>query len=115
MKNEQGVPDKGVPRPALKRVNAKGGTTRRTFLGNVGKKALYVTPVVLTLSASEARAASPSPCLPIGSPCAVNEDCCSTICHPAQQICQCLESGEMCTADAECCSGICNQLGGMCD
>ncbi len=33
-------------------------TTRRSFLGSGGKKALYLTPVILTLAAREARAES---------------------------------------------------------
>ena len=34
--------------------------TRRSFLRSVGRKTLYVTPVLMTLAAQEARAASPS-------------------------------------------------------
>ena len=62
---------------------ARSGTTRRSFLKNVGKKALYVTPVVMTLTAQEAcAAASPSfvSCGPAGDPCVVDTDCCSNNC-----------------------------------
>ena len=57
-------------------------TTRRTFLSDVGRKAAYITPILLTLSAAPAAASStePSYCTGAGSPCTVNEDCCSNSC-----------------------------------
>ena len=60
-------------------------TTRRAFLGGAGRKALYVTPAVLTLAAQQAFASGPV-CgshfkHTVGSPCATDgskEDCCPT-------------------------------------
>lgn len=56
--------------------------TRRAFLRGTVRKAVYVTPVVLTLSASQVRAGSvwDSTCGDEGSPCALNEECCSLMC-----------------------------------
>ena|GEM_PF-777104 len=54
-------------------------TTRRAFIRGAAKKALYVTPVVMTLAASEARAGSAdfdSTCGDKGSPCTEHADCC---------------------------------------
>ncbi len=63
-------------------------TTRRSFLTRVGTKALYLTPVVMTLTAQQARAqASPS--------------------NPS-----CAQTGSLCSDDADCCSGKCKQ--GVC-
>ncbi|MCG8408367.1 MAG: hypothetical protein MI923_24465 [Phycisphaerales bacterium] len=46
--------------PALEETTNREAT-RRSFLRNVGKKAVYITPVLMTLTAHEARAqASPS-------------------------------------------------------
>jgi len=50
--------------------------TRRAFLGGLAKKALYVTPAVLTLTAQQAVAGSASPCKPNGSPCTDHDECC---------------------------------------
>lgn len=57
-------------------------TTRRSFLSNVGRKAAYITPILLTLSAAPAAASSaiPSYCTGAGSPCSVDGDCCSESC-----------------------------------
>lgn len=56
------------------------GPTRRTFLRGAGRKAVFVTPVVMTLAASTTRAGSgwDSDCIEKGSAttCTVNEDCC---------------------------------------
>lgn len=56
-----------------------GTTTRRAFLRGTARKAVYATPVVLTMTASTARAGSEfdSTCGENGSPYAVNEDCCA--------------------------------------
>ncbi len=59
-------------------------TSRRSFLGGAGRKALYVTPAVLTLAAQPAAAASGFQCgsqfkHTIGSPCSdtgEGKDCC---------------------------------------
>lgn len=57
--------------------------SRRSFLRAAAVKALYVTPAVLTLSASHAVAGSggdfDSTCIEAGSvtPCAADEDCCN--------------------------------------
>jgi hypothetical protein len=55
-------------------------TSRREMLRMGGKKALYLTPVVMTLAASHAHAGSNDPflswCGNAGSPCVVQEDCC---------------------------------------
>ena len=64
---------------------AASGFSRRRFLGASGKKALYLTPVVLTLTAQEA-AASGMKCgsayvHTVGSPCVTEGDgkqCCPT-------------------------------------
>ena len=60
------------------------GTTRRAFLRSSVRKAAYVTPVVLTMAASEVQAGSvwDSTCVDKTSPCAVHADCCgSLMCH----------------------------------
>jgi hypothetical protein len=57
---------------------AAAGTSRRTFLGNVGKRAAFVVPIVMTLTAEQARAA-PS-CAPNGAACTSDSDCCSNKC-----------------------------------
>jgi hypothetical protein len=61
------------------------GLTRRRFLGASGKKALYLTPVVLTLSAQQASAGSGPACgsaykHTVGSPCETSgrNQCCPT-------------------------------------
>ncbi len=64
-------------------VQAASGATRRSFLRGVGKKAVYMAPVFLALSASDAHAASgdfDSTCGDIGSPCTVDAECCSNNC-----------------------------------
>ena len=38
--------------------NKPPGRTRRDFLGSGGRKALYLTPIILTLTARQAKAAS---------------------------------------------------------
>ena len=55
----------------------RSGSTRRSFLKDVGKKALNVTPVVMTLCAERAQASATQPsCGFAGSPCASDDDCC---------------------------------------
>ncbi len=57
------------------------GGSRRDFMTGVGKKALYITPVLLTLSAAQA-IASPhaASCKTLGGSCSTNSDCCSNSC-----------------------------------
>ena len=81
--------------------------TRRAFLGAVGKKALYVTPVVMTLTAQQARATSAVSCGSVDTPCTTDEDCCTTNCAAGPMTCKCESSNSGCTADIECCSGVC--------
>ena len=55
--------------------------TRRSFLKAVGKKAAYITPIVMTMSAKTALAGASKPfdstCGDTGSPCVVDGDCCA--------------------------------------
>jgi hypothetical protein len=60
--------------------------TRRAFLCGVGKRAIYIAPVVVALSASQAHAASPS-CVPSGEACLLDSDCCSNRCAGGAMIC----------------------------
>ncbi len=58
--------------------------SRRAFLSGALRKAVYVTPVIMTFAASQARAGSvvDSNCGDAGSPCAVDGDCCSGLTCP---------------------------------
>jgi hypothetical protein len=86
----EAVEPSGVP-PADSK--ADSGATRRGFLGDIGKKTAYITPVVLTLTAQRA--------LALGS-------------HPsANPSAECLDTGELCEDDPDCCSGQCT--GGVCE
>lgn len=54
---------------------------RRSLLSGAARKALWVTPVVMTLAGtSRAQASSPA-CIPSGGLCADDADCCSAICQ----------------------------------
>lgn len=60
-------------------------STRRTFLGDVGRKTVYITPVVWTLTAQQALAGGSNPsanpsCVPNGELCFDDSDCCSNNC-----------------------------------
>jgi hypothetical protein len=57
-------------------------TDRREFLRGVGKRAIYVAPVVAALTAAQAHAqGKPSPsCVPSGELCQQDSDCCSLNC-----------------------------------
>ena len=98
----------------------RSGSTRRSFLKDVGKKAVYVTPVVMTLSAERAQASATQPSCGIeGSPCTTEDDCCVGCCSNGM-ICRggapgCGEEGEPCVANAECCSNMCNMTDFTCD
>lgn len=48
----------GSSPPIPKSGDESRGRTRREFLGGGGKKALYLTPIILTLTARQARADS---------------------------------------------------------
>ncbi len=67
-------------------------SSRREFLRRVGKKSLYVTPAVLTVTAAQSHAASGdffSNCGDPGSPCTVDADCCTNECGgpPSNRTC----------------------------
>ncbi len=81
------------PDPGATGAKAADTTSRRSFLGDVGKKAAYVTPIVLTLTARQAVALGSNPS---DTPSA-----------------GCLEAGSLCGADGDCCSGKCT--GGVCE
>jgi hypothetical protein len=95
--------------------------TRRTFLSSVGKKALYLTPVMMTLAASPAFASGipsgqASGCVAIGDPCSADGDCCTLHCMSGAAVCECLAANANCTLDIECCSNSCGVgMAGMCD
>ncbi len=60
----------------------QGDTSRRDFLRKSGRRAMYVTPAVLSLSASLKAAALSgydSTCGEAGSPCTVDADCCDAL------------------------------------
>lgn len=82
MTGEPHLQDRDNWLPPATRVDVKSGTTRRGFLGSVGRKALYVAPVILTLSASETALAGSPYCLPSGAACTIDSECCSGDCRP---------------------------------
>lgn len=61
--------------------------TRRDVLVRAGKKAIYVSPVVLVMHAKQAAAGSggdyDSTCADDGSPCTTDAECCVGYCHTA--------------------------------
>ena len=91
-------------------------TTRRGFLGKGARKIAYAAPVIVALSASHVHAGSEfdSTCGEAGSPCTIDGDCCTSMCHwiMSSQVC-CVDVGETCTDDGDCCSYWCN--GGTCN
>ncbi len=69
-----------VPKPAAQSTNEEQAlASRRRFLRASAAKALYVTPLVLAVTATQARAGSgwDSLCGDVGSPCNVDGDCCT--------------------------------------
>jgi hypothetical protein len=79
MVDPQSAPPAASPAPPPAGPVGERGATRRRFLSELGRKAGYIAPLVLLLSAPPARAAV-SHCLPYGSPCTANADCCSNNC-----------------------------------
>lgn len=80
--------------------------TRRKFVSAVGKKALYMAPVIVTLTAPEAMGAPGSGnCYPVGSPCTAASDCCEFLGNPLD--CQastcCVGLANECNESADCC------------
>jgi hypothetical protein len=67
--------------------DAERATTRRTFLRDVGKRAVYVAPVIVALTASQAQAAASPSCLPSGTYCELDSDCCSGNCSGGSMQC----------------------------
>ncbi len=68
-----------IPAPA-KPVETPRATARRTFLLDVGKRAIYVAPVIAALTASQAQAAASPSCIPSGAACETDSDCCDNTC-----------------------------------
>ena len=92
----------------------RSGSTRRSFLKEVGKKTLYVTPVVMTLCAERAQASATQPsCGFDGSPCTTDDECCGC-CQGG--MCNgdigCGLGGAACAVNADCCSNMCDNMGG---
>lgn len=81
-------PQDNAPPPASSQpVDAEPSTTRRTFLRDVGKRAIYVAPVIVALTASQAQAGASPSCVPSGEYCEQDSDCCSDRCSGASMIC----------------------------
>lgn len=78
MKQASDSPNSHARKPVDKEGVSDLGTTRRAFLRSSARKAAYITPVVLTMAASEVRAGSvwDSTCADNTSPCTVDGDCC---------------------------------------
>ena len=66
--------------------------TRRGFITEVGTKAMYVTPVFMTLAASQAIAQTGS-CFGLGYPCSNASECCEYLGDPLD--CAASEEGDM--------------------
>jgi len=71
------------PREPEERPPRSSGPTRRAFLKGLGVKAMYTTPVVLTLAAQPALAdyLIYSWCLPPGATCLNHGECCLGVCE----------------------------------
>lgn len=68
---------------------ANAARSRRSFMIKFGRKAAWVAPVIVTLSARPAMAAASDPS---GNPSAGAE---------------CVEAGDLCSVDSDCCSNDC--------
>lgn len=118
--NEQGKPQGDTPGQPSSSADAAGDglSSRRAFLAGVGRKTVYVTPVLLTLTATPAMASGFSAsCKPKGQACTRNLSCCSNDCDTGgTNTCNCAPLGKPCTVDADCCSVSCG-IGtpGLCD
>jgi|GEM_PF-5891907 len=85
MENDRIQPDMEQAGRLLDAETDESRPTRRGFLTDVGRKARYAAPIILTLTAASQRVcaseAGPAPsCTPSGSACAVDADCCSNRC-----------------------------------
>ena len=59
--------------------------TRRRFVTGVAKKAAYITPAVMVLTAARRVAADYTGCIGPGSPCTMHNDCCSVAAMACKQ------------------------------
>ena len=92
-----------------------GSRTRRAFLDDVTRKALYLAPIVMTLTASQAQALHSIPCYPLASPCiTAHDNCCApNICANFMSMTQCCgPTGIACSQNMDCCSNMC--MSSMC-
>ena len=62
--------------------------TRRDAITGGIRKAAYITPIVLVLSAQQAVAASGVSCGIVGSPCTVDPECCTGLTCGAGMTCE---------------------------
>ena len=73
------------------RIEAPNADSRRDVLREVGKKELYVMPVMLVLAAMPEPAWASAPasatCVVSGGACVGDTDCCSLSCHPGTMTC----------------------------
>ncbi len=107
MESETKREDRPAAQPPAPLDRERAANTRRAFLRSVGKKTLYVTPVVMTLTAAPAFASgapSGTSCGGLEEACTVNEDCCTLNCGAMG--CDCKPMGEGCTEDVNCCAGL---------
>lgn len=69
------------------RVEPADASTRRELIGDLARKALYVTPIVMILTASQARAHLSFSCTRSGIACLTDEECCSGNCVADGMMC----------------------------
>ena len=69
-------------------------STRRGFVTGVAKKAAYVAPAVMVLTAAQRVAADYTGCTGPGSPCTTGIECCNYVdamsCHPPATMMACM-------------------------